>query len=140
MVQKYYDARTFGGRTGWSSAEPERVYEGGKWIIFRAVVGYAGKTGVRTHIGAVTVVEYDDGSLRFWGASTGCAVGTHTRGGGAISGAREIHGFTVFGKPEITCMTKHCQNWVGVDLDALNRAAWIEVRTWYGLPPHFYHI
>lgn len=136
MGQEFF---IYNDRPKWSPDIPRRVMDG-KSVWFRAVVGYAGRTGVKTHIGSVDVVEFDDGHLHFWGARTRCSVGTHTRGGGAVSGPRDIHDFTVFGKPEITCQTKHCQNAAGVDLDALNRTAWIEIRTWYGLPPHFHHI
>ena len=103
----------------------------GKSFWFLAVIAQAGRTGMKSHIGSVKLSEFQDGSLRIDYLNTGCAVGTHTRGG--CSGSRDLHYFEVSGKHKLTCQTKHCQNWGVVDLDKENANNWIQLKSYFGV-------
>lgn len=127
------------GQPTWTEDRPEPTCDpkGGYYLTFcsfRAVVGLAGSTGTKTHIGTVTIMAYDDGQLRIWNIHASCAAGTASRGG--CSGARDIHSYYLTGKHNLTCGHKICKKWSGVDLDKENDNAWVAVRTHYGLVPY----
>lgn len=143
MTQHWF---IYNGKAKWTRDEPEEIRDtNGRFttdISFRAVIGQAGMTGAKTHIGTATVIGFDDGQLHLWSVHASCAAGTASRGG--CSGSRDVYGLSLSGTHRLTCGHKMCKNWDddgnGVNLDDYNKTAWVQVRTFYGMTPHYHHV
>jgi hypothetical protein len=139
-MQEFFE---YNGKRKWTEDFPKRVlHECGGYakapIRFLALVGQMGSTGMKTHLGSAYVHEYDDGTMKLDSVRTGCAAGTASRGG--CSESRPAHHFETTGIVETTCKNSHCKKANGMNLDNENKTAWIELRTFYGIAPHYYHV